>query len=256
MSGNVVAWVFDRYPVNSGKDRTRKIILSEVAEAANRDFAEAHPGIQPICDHWHLGRSTVTTALSELVADGWLEVTDPGGGRGNATVYRVRREKGQELGGLPEETARSEDLNRAIPETKPRDSEDPLLTVQALVLTQGPPADPVRLVFDAWLSSAAKSGRTLLDAKRRATIERALRDYGLEDVLDAVRGWEHSPWHRGENPESRKYNDLALLLRDGQKIEMFRDLWRNPPPVTRRRGAAPAADEEARRAAPTGRIKL
>lgn len=77
-------------------------------------------------------------------------------------------------------------------------------------------------VFEQWQISTGKR-RTVLDAKRRRYITQALRTHGLEDVLAAVRGWEKSPFHRGENDQGTVYNDLGLLLRDGEHIEMFRD---------------------------------
>lgn len=96
-----------------------------------------------------------------------------------------------------------------------------------------PPAttDDTRTVFHEWVVVTGRTERTVLDQKRRALIKKALRDYPLPDVLDAVRGWRNSPWHRGENPEGRAYNDLGLLLRDGGRIEAFRDLERCPPGV-------------------------
>jgi hypothetical protein len=83
-------------------------------------------------------------------------------------------------------------------------------------------------VFEAWKASTGKH-RAQLDDKRRRKIKAALRAYPLTDVLDAVRGWEHSPHHRGENEQGTVYNDLSLLLRDGEYIERFRDFWRAGP---------------------------
>lgn len=85
---------------------------------------------------------------------------------------------------------------------------------------------PARLVFDAWLESTGKTTRTVLDAKRRGIIQRALKHYPVADLIDAVRGWKHSAHHRGENAQGTVYNDLGLLLRDAEHIEKFRDLER------------------------------
>lgn len=92
---------------------------------------------------------------------------------------------------------------------------------------------PVGQVFDAWVTSCGHTGRTRLDAKRRGLILKALAGYPLEDVLDAVRGWQHSAFHRGENDASKVYNDLGLLLRDASHIEEFRDRWRSPSELSR-----------------------
>lgn len=87
-------------------------------------------------------------------------------------------------------------------------------------------SEHITRVFETWIEAAGKTNRTVLDDKRRRLIRRALEHYPLDDVLDAVRGWKRSPHHRGENSTSTVYNDLGLLLRDGEHIERFRDLER------------------------------
>lgn len=87
-------------------------------------------------------------------------------------------------------------------------------------------AGAVQTVFDEWVRVTGKTGRTVLDEKRRRLIRNALKAYPLDDVLAAVRGWQHSPHHRGENEQRTVYNDLGLLLRDNAHIERFRDLER------------------------------
>lgn len=96
-------------------------------------------------------------------------------------------------------------------------------TVAGLALVPSGAADPVRAVFDAWRESTSRD-RAVLDDKRRRVIKQALADYPLGDVLAAVRGWRHSPHHRGENERRTVYNDIGLLLRDSAHIEKFRDL--------------------------------
>lgn len=88
-------------------------------------------------------------------------------------------------------------------------------------------ADVAR-VFEVWVSSTGRSGRTLLDSKRRDLIHRALRAYPLEDVLDAVDGWQFDGHHSGQNDRGRPFNDLELILRDAKHIEQFRDFKRQP----------------------------
>ena len=97
--------------------------------------------------------------------------------------------------------------------------------------------DDVRAVFDAWVQSTGKT-RAVLDSKRRARIVGALKNFTVDELVDAVRGWRHSPHHRGENERRTVYNDLDLLLRDAARIEKFRDLERGaampaPPRVSK-----------------------
>lgn len=91
------------------------------------------------------------------------------------------------------------------------------------------PSDAER-VFNAWVDSKGSKGRApVLDKDRRKLIERWLKVYPVEDLMAAVRGWRHSPHHRGENDQGKKYNSLKLCLRDPDRIEEFRDLELSPP---------------------------
>lgn len=103
----------------------------------------------------------------------------------------------------------------------------------------------VGLVFDAWKASTKKTAATKLDKDRTRRITAALKDYPLEDLLDAVRGWEHSAHHRGDNATGTVYNDLGLLLRDAAHIEKFRDLARGPRESTRRGRVQPRTADRA-----------
>jgi len=85
----------------------------------------------------------------------------------------------------------------------------------------------VRAVFDHWVQAAGKTSTTKLDAKREKLIKKALSQYPLEDVLDAVVGWKRSDFHTGNNDHGRVYSRIELLLRDAAHIEMFRDMERS-----------------------------
>jgi hypothetical protein len=85
-----------------------------------------------------------------------------------------------------------------------------------------------RQVYQVWRESTGTkttlAKETKADKERMAVIEMRLREYPLEDVMDAVRGWVNDDWE-----ERAKHNDVKLLLRNGTQLEKFRDLWRNPP---------------------------
>lgn len=95
----------------------------------------------------------------------------------------------------------------------------------ALLEPERSPKGDVVVVFEAWKQATGHT-RSVLDGKRRRVIVNALKTYPLEDVVDAVRGWKHSPHHRGQNERRTVYNELDLLLRDAARIEQFRDLER------------------------------
>jgi len=87
-------------------------------------------------------------------------------------------------------------------------------------------SSPVEVVFNTWVESTGRTAQTKLDKDRRKFITNALKDYPVEDVIDAVCGWRFSPHHRGENENKTVYNGLHLLLKNAEKIEQFRDLTR------------------------------
>jgi hypothetical protein len=95
-------------------------------------------------------------------------------------------------------------------------------TKEAKASTPKPPRGDVVQVWQAWLDSTRRT-TCKLDEKRTRVIRARLADYPLDDVIDAVRGWERDTW------EGRKaQNEITLLLRDAGHLEKFRDLWRQP----------------------------
>src|SRR5205807_414873 len=95
---------------------------------------------------------------------------------------------------------------------------------------------PSDIVFDEWVAvTGRRAASTKFTPKRKHVVIEALKLYGLADTLDAVRGWQHSPFHCGQNDRGTVYNDLEFLLRDARNIERFRDLEQRgpsvPPPV-------------------------
>lgn len=85
----------------------------------------------------------------------------------------------------------------------------------------------IETVFVGWQAATGRTN-TVLDPKRRSKIKAALALYPLDDVLDAVRGWQNDAFYCGENDRRKTYNDLSLLLRDAEHIERFRDMARGP----------------------------
>lgn len=127
VSGQATGWVFrhgphpdhiDRDGVRYGaRARGLRAVLAAVADAANADGQNAHPGIEGVMRGSLYGRRQSIDLLAVLVAEGWLEVTAEGGGRGMATVYRlpmVARENGAVTSDKPEETVQSDAPNGAL----------------------------------------------------------------------------------------------------------------------------------------------
>lgn len=118
------------------------------------------------------------------------------------------------------------DPERTTPPTPPQAE---LGTALVPASVSAAPTGAEQRIFDAWRDST-NHPRARLDDKRRKLIRSRLREYPEQDLIDAVRGWRHSPHHRGENERQTVYNDLGLLLRDAANVEKFRDLEQNPPP--------------------------
>lgn len=68
--------------------------------------------------------------------------------------------------------------------------------------------------------------RARLDVKRRKLISDRLKDgYSFEDMMDAVNGCYLSPFHQGENQDSKRFDDLGLILRDAAHMDQFIGLY-------------------------------
>ena len=288
MSGRVTGWVgkhgprpddVDRegQPYGTSRARAMRLVLAPIADAANQEGEDSHPGMGAIRSWTFYSERQVVRILDDLEAENWVAVMEKGNGRGHATKYRVnldrRRPKGDTVSdrrvtprpGKGDIPAPERVTPGAAALSTPTGKTNGVHNAQELQLIPGGPeqADPVEAVFAAWLASTGRSHRTVLDTKRRRTIRAALDLYPLEDVLDAVRGWEHSAFHRGEHPQnraSRPYNDLDLLLRDAAHIERFRDLARGPVEPDQRNGPTRVRDTRVRidsdRDGPSGRVTL
>lgn len=114
--------------------------------------------------------------------------------------------------------------------------------------------EAVAAVFASWQAATGRTG-TRLDAKRASKIRSALALYPLEDVLDAVRGWQNDSFYCGENDRGRVYNEITMLLRDAEHVERFRDMARAPKTIDRGRKAARKRGHEVRRAFAMGEME-
>lgn len=80
-------------------------------------------------------------------------------------------------------------------------------------------------VFSHWLLVMGKSEKACrLNPKRKAKIVARLNDgYSVGDIKSAIDGCARSRYHMGDNPNGTVYNSIELILRDGDKLEYFRD---------------------------------
>ena len=99
-------------------------------------------------------------------------------------------------------------------------------------------------VFVAWARSTGKM-QSRLDGTRADLIRRRIASHGVEVVLAAVTGWQHSAHHRGENDRGTVYNGLDLILRNGSNVERFAGYHDRPEPAGNGNGKGHVADEAA-----------
>lgn len=105
MSHQAYTWVLQKGPGlktvgRKGKPygvraRAMRAVLASIANAASATGENSHPGLAAMIEESLYGKSHVLRIVDELVAEGWLEVTEEGRGRGHATVYRICMERGK-----------------------------------------------------------------------------------------------------------------------------------------------------------------
>lgn len=83
--------------------------------------------------------------------------------------------------------------------------------------------ETVRKIFQHW-QYTCDHPKAKATPERVAKIRQRLRDgYTEADIIAAINGCAASPFHRGENENATRYDDLTLILRNGSTLEKFRD---------------------------------
>lgn len=93
------------------------------------------------------------------------------------------------------------------------------------------PEEQIQQVFDYWLLTMNKQKRAILSAERKNLIGAAIHDYGIETVMEAIRGCSLSSFHMGGNKQRKRYDSLELILRNTEKIEYFVQIAEDNPYV-------------------------
>lgn len=84
-------------------------------------------------------------------------------------------------------------------------------------------ADQVQQVNAAYLRHHPRSAKVLTQTSKEFKLiaERLREGYSVEDLCAAVDGCHISPFHCGQNDAGKKYQDLALIMRDSSKVANF-----------------------------------
>lgn len=75
-------------------------------------------------------------------------------------------------------------------------------------------------VFDYW-ASKTNHRSSKFTPKRRRLVQMRLKEYGADRLLAAIDGCVLSPFHQGENDRHKRFDDIALICRDGEHVEDF-----------------------------------
>lgn len=239
---------------------TEKLVAVRLGDHAHPDGTNAYPSIARLREDTGLSERAIQGAIQRLVQKGairrdgchgqwrtnrYVVVLDPAGDAPPHDVHPAGDAPPQQVHPHPAPPAPTppHDVHPTPAAGAPKPSRTTTGTAME-PSTSSSKLDrrsALATVFAAWQEATGKQ-RAHLDGKRTRLINAALKDYPLEDVVDAVRGWRHVPHNRGENDRNTVYNDLELILRDAQHIERFRDAERDPSTVvaTTRQTTAPS----------------
>lgn len=79
-------------------------------------------------------------------------------------------------------------------------------------------------IFDYWVKVMSKTGNVIFSDKRKKLVKDRLKDgYSVEDIKKAIDNCSVTPWNTGSNPQNKRFDDLELICRTGEKLEQFRD---------------------------------
>lgn len=245
MSGQATGWVLLHGPRPNDADHTGKLygararglrsVLVAVADAANVRGEHAHPGTDNVAAAALYSRRQTISLLHELVAEGWLEVTEQGGGKGQATVYRLLCHRRPTVQPLHPESVQPTTPKGAVSDQRvqPRLHPNGLATAptneeplpRATVIPFDPDTDDPTALFEefwqAYPNGAAKGSA-------RKAWPAAVRAAGARPIIEAAGRYAADP-----NREPEYTAHAATWLRA--------ERWNDPPLPARKRTPREAA---------------
>lgn len=85
------------------------------------------------------------------------------------------------------------------------------------------PSEPaIRELWQVWLDNhyhGPYGKRPVLNHSRWAILKSAINLYGAELASKAIVGCRHSPWHSGQNPLGKRYNNLELIFKSEAQVK-------------------------------------
>lgn len=93
----------------------------------------------------------------------------------------------------------------------------PLFEAQELAPARDVPLE----VFRHWQRRCGHAMAKPTAERLRAVRARLAEGYSERDIKRAIDGCATSAWHRGENEQGRRFDDLTLICRSGSRLEQF-----------------------------------
>jgi hypothetical protein len=79
-------------------------------------------------------------------------------------------------------------------------------------------------LFDYWKKVMGKPKAQFTEGRRKKISARLKEGYSEDDCAKAIENVSIDPWYSGDNDRNKEYNDIALIFRDGEHLEKYRDM--------------------------------
>lgn len=228
MSAEATGWVWRHSPWKGHhvKFLLHLAVADVVNDAHDNEFWMSHGSL---AEKVGCRRATVSEWFTEAVGLGLVQLVTDNSRAGRPNRYRVVLTAGctptgqgctpTGQGVYASRTGGVRPPDTELKGTKPTQPE-PVTSTDA-------PRAATTTVVAAWAEATGRDpGRVKPNAKRTAAVTARLKEgYTTEDLVMAARGIALSSWHTGDNPEGKKYDDLLVAIRDGERVEKFRDLY-------------------------------
>jgi hypothetical protein len=79
-------------------------------------------------------------------------------------------------------------------------------------------------LFTYWKEVMGKPKAQFTNGRKIKIIARLKEGYSEDDCAKAIENVSIDPWYSGDNDRNKEYNDIALIFRDGEHLEKYRDM--------------------------------
>lgn len=250
MSNEALGWVFKNSPYTGSKLVIHLAVADVVNDMHNNEFWMSN---EKLATKANCTRATVNGALAEMVQDGYLAVVAHPDGRSKTVKYRFlfKSVKNADTSERADQKV-SNFVTHNDESVKNADTLGPESVKNAdtipIVITQDKdnPISPLSLfetkadwqtVWEEYVSVCDQQGlsKKKLTHSRQQLIQRRLKDWSVDQLVQAMRGLGCSPWHLGDNPNNKVYDSIELILRSAETVERFIAASQKPPVTNTRK---------------------